>query len=62
MVMDEVLTLDMNMGDMVQVRSDEDRENEKVIAQLRGLPWEKARELPASQLYAMADYVAHLLG
>ena len=36
MVMDEVLTLDMNMGDMVQVRSDEDRENEKVITQLRG--------------------------
>ena len=59
---DEDLTLDMDVGDLVEVRSDEDKDNERIIAQIRALPWEQARDMPASQLYAMADFVAHMLG
>ena len=59
---DEDLTLDMDVGDLVEVRSEEDKDNERIIAQIRALPWEQARDLPASQLYAMADFVAHMLG
>ena len=57
----EDLTLNMDMGDLVEVRSEKDRENERMIAQIRALPWEQARDLPASQLFAMADFVAHML-
>ena len=38
-VVDEDLNLDMDMGDLVEVRSEEDRQNERMIAQIRRLPW-----------------------
>ena len=59
---DEDLTLDMDMGDLLEVRSEEEKDNERMIAQIRALPWEQARDLPAGQLFAMADFVAHMLG
>ena len=30
---------DMDIGDLVELRSEEDRQNERMIAQIRRLPW-----------------------
>ena len=41
-VVDEDLNLDMDMGDLVEVRSEEDRQNERMISQIRGFPGDES--------------------
>ena len=63
-VEDDLNVPDMDMGelgDLIEIRSEEDVRNAMVVGELRGLPWAQARIHPLSELYAMADYVAHLL-
>ena len=63
-VEDDLNVPDMDMGelgDLIEIRSEEDVRNAMVVGELRGLPWAQARNRPLSELYAMADYVAHLL-
>ena len=63
-VVDDLNVPDMDMGelgDLIEIRSEEDVRNAMVVGELRGLPWAQARNRPLSELYAMADYVAYLM-